>query len=388
MKVRTIVLLSTIALLYPTTMWGQTAREVLQSSYEQLMRHNSIQYNVKFRMKFFSEDDTNTYRVTCHLKKVPTDSLFGGTININIADTGRIVYDGTHIWNIKSKQHTARRYNATKGETWAITSNFNERSIWQFFLHPEKLLEYTRLPHKIAMSKNLLSSTERYKMTIALPDAADVTNRKICISFTDKFLPVTMQEWATMGSNTQYTELHILTPVFDRNQPWLFTVNKNISYTDYVEEDWSNFFLPDGATAPPIQGKNYPLLAAHAINYSNKVTLLDFWYMSCPPCIRSFPQIDTLLQTVDTSMVQIYSVNYHNNNEKDLPKLAGFIEQHHVRSAVVLTDKQTIDSFKVTIWPTFYVIDRKGIITGSVLGYNDHLADSLKVHLKKALHTQ
>ncbi len=108
---------------------------------------------------------------------------------------------------------------------------------------------------------------------------------------------------------------------------------------------------------------------------SEKLYLFDFWYMSCYPCIKSFPEIDKLINYDSlANKIQVISANC---KDKKTEKLNSFISYHKIRSPIIsVYNYEFLDKFKS--FPTFVITDYKGIVLYVHIGYSPELFNILK----------
>jgi cytochrome c biogenesis protein CcmG, thiol:disulfide interchange protein DsbE len=112
--------------------------------------------------------------------------------------------------------------------------------------------------------------------------------------------------------------------------------------------------------APVLKGEIYGSIEKNTeINYMGKVTMLDFWYMACGWCIKSFPYVEKLHEKYGDKL-QIYGVNSFDNNDKAKAKIPKFLEFNPMKYPTVLVDKAFVEACKVKAWPTFYLIGPDG----------------------------
>jgi len=129
--------------------------------------------------------------------------------------------------------------------------------------------------------------------------------------------------------------------------------------------------------APTVKGMNSMGTYNDSISYKDKITLLDFWYMGCYPCIRSFTALEQLKEKHSALQFQICGINFYDNNAKNISKLPLFLANNKVSYKTILIDEQLKNQFSVSSWPTFYVINGRGEIVFSQMGYIDDLYDVL-----------
>jgi len=128
--------------------------------------------------------------------------------------------------------------------------------------------------------------------------------------------------------------------------------------------------LVNGTNAPEIAGRNYDdQLKNDKVNFKGKITLLDFWYMNCLPCIKTIAMIEKLIPKYP--MLQTIGVNTVDTTEAQIAKVGNFKKKNNMSYPIFLVNHAIIDSYKVEVWPSLYLIDGNGKIIYSQLGIND-----------------
>jgi thiol-disulfide isomerase/thioredoxin len=99
---------------------------------------------------------------------------------------------------------------------------------------------------------------------------------------------------------------------------------------------------------------------------NNKITMINFWFPSCPPCISEMPDIDSAYlkykDRIDVIGVQLIGIDSINDGKRFIEK-GGF-------SYAIGGDKQgkiSVD-YDVTLFPTTLFIDHTGHIFESWQG--------------------
>ena len=131
------------------------------------------------------------------------------------------------------------------------------------------------------------------------------------------------------------------------------------------------FFLPafagagelkpyDGAdkadfTLPSIDGGEIALST-----YRGRVVLLNFWATWCPPCIREMPSMQRLQEKLGDTELAVVAVNMG----EDEMAVKAFLKQHPVNFDILLdADGEVMNSWKVSVFPTSYLLTPEGKIT-------------------------
>lgn len=97
---------------------------------------------------------------------------------------------------------------------------------------------------------------------------------------------------------------------------------------------------------------------------AGKVVLLDFWAFDCAPCIETLPRIQALEKKYSREGLVVIGIHTPRAEyEKDVPKLRQAMKRMGVSYPVVVDNRQKIwADYRCDLWPTQFVIDRKGFI--------------------------
>ena len=92
-------------------------------------------------------------------------------------------------------------------------------------------------------------------------------------------------------------------------------------------------------------------------NLKGKVTVLNFWFTQCKPCVAEFPELNNLKQKYINQDVEFFAVTW--NNKETIDK---FLLNHNLDFKIIPNGKTIIDKFKVPHYPYNIVIDKNGKI--------------------------
>jgi thiol-disulfide isomerase/thioredoxin len=115
---------------------------------------------------------------------------------------------------------------------------------------------------------------------------------------------------------------------------------------------------------------------------SDQIILLDFWYMSCYPCLKSIPKIKQLQEEYPNEL-NIISLNPY--DEKRLGLVESFIKRQKITYPVIFPNKEFIENLNVVCYPTFVLMDSKRNIKYISYGVKDNLYDILKERIEELL---
>lgn len=150
-------------------------------------------------------------------------------------------------------------------------------------------------------------------------------------------------------------------------------------FQQYLKEktaQWKGKEAPDFQLAD-IEGKTF-----HLSDFKDKIVLLNFWFMDCPPCITEISSLKQLHQNYSNRGVVLVSVALDASD-----KLAPFCKERQIPYWVLPNGKPLAEQYKVTVYPTTYLIE-KGSIQEIFVGSSDWDGTQTYYEIKPHLDTR
>lgn len=98
-----------------------------------------------------------------------------------------------------------------------------------------------------------------------------------------------------------------------------------------------------------------------------KVVVLNFWFIGCAPCKKEMPHLNTLVKEFKGKDVVFLAFEVNNN---DASKVKAVTKNNFDYVQIPTTRKDLPQLYKISTYPTSYVIDQKGIVRYALAGYN------------------
>lgn len=371
---------------------AQTPEEILRKTSNLLQSKKSIDYKAVYRMKFFSGNDTFGHHGKAQLMRHSDDSLFHGKIRCTLNDTFFKFYDQEYIYGWNKITDSCTRFE--KKLTWAIDGNVSSQIIWRNFLEPDRIAKKIDPLNKITkLEDTIIDGTKCWNISVLFPDEEDFTEatRNYYIAQKDYMLLMETYRVKFQGDH-QYNLFKLLSWDFDKVKNDIFSprsFSSKMIVTDYVEpkrDDASVRLLDSGTIAPALYGKIYAKdTFPDTVDLKGRITVLDYWYMSCHPCIKAIPVLDSIQQLYAAKGVQVIGLNAYDNDEEGRARLPKFLSFNPMHYDILLIDKDIVSNYRVRSWPTIYIIDREGKIIHHHVGYGVNLFRDLSAVLDKAL---
>ena len=114
---------------------------------------------------------------------------------------------------------------------------------------------------------------------------------------------------------------------------------------------------------PDLNGKTHSLA-----DYKGKVVLVNFWATWCPPCRAEMPSMQRLKERMAGKPFAILAVDMA-ESEAEIRAFLKEIKPAKI-DFTILMDKEgkTIRDWRVSVFPTSYIIDSEGLLRYSLLG--------------------
>ena len=115
-----------------------------------------------------------------------------------------------------------------------------------------------------------------------------------------------------------------------------------------------------------LEGGNF-----HLADIRGKIVLLEVWFTGCPPCMQEAPALVSLdqefswrgLVIVGANADRLLGLNYDDSVRQ------GYIQEHHIPYPIVNWTKEGDNAYGgIAIFPTLFLIDRKGVIRDHWIG--------------------
>jgi thiol-disulfide isomerase/thioredoxin len=108
-------------------------------------------------------------------------------------------------------------------------------------------------------------------------------------------------------------------------------------------------------------------------DYKGRVVMLEFWSFTKPACIEAIPSRAALVQELSSKPFSMVGVNF-DNMKPDAYRAQAAKAGIRWRSALVYFNHAVMDNWEVHRFPTTILIDKKGIIRGRDLPWNEMVA--------------
>ena len=107
--------------------------------------------------------------------------------------------------------------------------------------------------------------------------------------------------------------------------------------------------------------------AVKLADLKGKVVLLDFWYRGCLPCLKATPDLMKLQQEFKNDLV-IIGINDRDDKE-DVTDYYAY-KKNTFYFSTYKTSNHISNNLKITAFPTFIIINQKGEVVKTEVGFD------------------
>lgn len=123
--------------------------------------------------------------------------------------------------------------------------------------------------------------------------------------------------------------------------------------------------LTAGSRAPNWELRNLQGTIVSDAKLRGKVILMDFSFNACAACMLSIPTLKKLHEKYRGSDVNILTVNTSDTKQS----VIAFIKKNNISYPVLINGSKVAKNFKISAYPSFYLIDKNGFIAATFEGY-------------------
>ena len=360
-----------------------------------MVTHFATVQNVEYRglreLDYASENYKSQQQWTLYIDFTDANPVTG--FRYQIADSNfKSIFNGSELFDLQEKPATMRiNHQPGKGSFSSISALYNS------FITIKNLVPLLRAEPSASKRINDTSISGRAYRALTVNigkrrvqnlgtgfDKMTTESNFIYTIIIDPrtFLPVQVLQRNDLNSDCIKTSFHDL----------------RINTTPPAEISWyyssftKNYAMaadqPAAVLLPP--GKMAPLFALSLLkdgrrvslnDYKGQVVLIDFWIKNCGPCIQNVPHLNELQEKFKSRHFTVLSVNAYDSKEA----VRWFCEKHGVAYPVLLNGQPAGKQYGVSAFPSFFILDKKGVIIYAQSGYDDSTGEAIEKIIKGAL---
>ena len=344
---------------------------------EKRKNFTSLSYDIRFLYKPFSRDDTLAYNAHVELVRVPVDTLFHGLVLIQM-DTVWYGYDGHKIFRRNMRTNEVLFDNAATTPGLFILSTAYKNLVDDgFLINRGSLLEVIKDPQYECRFSDEFFGRYCLGMHFRLPDEEEVTHQMVFgVIDTSEHYFIQKTYSSYFQGNEQYQEWNYYNVQFGQD-----TSIQGLDWTMYGPNVKETQYFRLGEDANQVPDVDWISMDGKIFDTGEKIQLrniqsdfiiLDFWYTSCYPCIKSIPMVSNIARKYDRKQVAVYGANMLDNYSKYKPRVDKFLIKNPMPYPTIMLDNDRYSYLNLS-YPTFIILNDKFEVVFYESGYNENL---------------
>lgn len=403
MKIKIIV---SLCLIFSCSLlFAQDAKEILLKSYDKCQSIYSGYYEMDKFMKYMSNKDTSKTSFNCYFKKIENDSIYSSAFHckrfLNNEYKSEVLYTGDDFVEARAKDSTA-----------TITSKaLFGKEIKSFIRNNKPYSPFTsHNSSPLAHDLDFVDKSHTFKFI-----GEEAVNNILCYHIQENIIPENdstqpikslrdeYHYWINktdyvpikysiaydllMNNDTMFQyEMYVLNKYEINNlkDENIITLNSIPSY--YKLKNYVPYNTPKPLSidtlAPTWELMSLTGEMISLEDLKGNLVLIDFFYKSCYPCMLALPQLQSLHEKYKDKGLKIIGINPVDKKEDGI---ASFLAKRGVTYTVLLGGNDVAKGYRVSGYPTVYLIDETGKIIFVQVGYGKNSENELEEIILKNL---
>ncbi len=402
MKTKTLLIPLLLSLFTPE-LFSQDAREIMKKAYEKCQSVRDGYYEMTVYNKYMTRDDTTRSAFNCHFSKLDQDTLYHAAFHYQFFQNGEhhadLLYTGEDFVSTNARDSTGKIMSKAK---WAgeIAKFSHNQTFFTPLTHRESQplpsgadFSDERLTFKYLGEVNVNNMPCHHIQIDQIPKANSgmikVTGIRYeyWVSKTD-FVPVQFSEALDLVLNKQAMHQYdrfLLTryELNNLNDKTVLTLNSLPSWyrvMDYVPYEAPDP-LPADTLAPSWHLRSLDGERISLPKLRGNLVLIDFFYKGCFPCIQALPALQRLHETYGKKGLTVIGIDPFDQRDD----VADFLAKRGVTYPILLDDSGVSKAYRVSAYPTVYLIGRDGKILYMQVGYGEKTEERLRAIITQSL---
>lgn len=325
-------------------------------------------------MKWLSERDTTLRKGECWFEKtfLPDDSIV--TKYKFSTDNFFTVFDGIHRFVINADS-TALIIDSEKFPGWGTYMEGNAYSslLYEYFFKKKKFnkksLSDSAYSYSL-ISDEPVNSQPCFRILITESSDEDSSHyKKVLYVRKDDYVPVKFVEDVDWQDMHQFVDATIYDVKLNEDkikiQYSIDSIPKYFNVKNYEQKPAKELLHP-GNKMPEWKLISLSGETLESQKLNAKLVLIDFWYKNCGPCIKAMPSLQKLHEEFKDKGLLVLGINDRDKGDDALKK---FLDYRHITYTILLADRSVSAKFSVEGFPSFYLVNKEGVIVYSDSGY-------------------
>ena len=382
-------LLSTIKVFYlvtgtnPSLSSQPMPQYILDKCVDQRDNHVAYTAEVDLELKWFNAEDTLRSHADIEMVRSSDDSLFGAKIYIEL-DTVAYGYDGKKLIHVNKQNSTLEIADPVSHPGLWIASTWVNNFVEYGFIGSNQWYR-TVLSNpdiKTTAIDTMIGQWPCVGFYFRMPDEGEFINQYAFVAIdTIEFLVRKRLTSVWFQDNQQYQSWTYLHPRF--NQETAISRLEGNHLSQYMLIGDSNPINTDSSRHSQYQ---YSLLEGKVLGRDQNLALkdvtadviiLDFWYSSCYPCIKSIPEVNKLHDRYKDKNVKVFGVNILDHEETSKARIEKYLHNNPMHYETIMADGDKFSAWVSEGYPTLLILDKDFHLIQQHTGFSEDMADSL-----------
>lgn len=351
-----------------------------------------MRYNIHYKMKYASREDTAEYFATCYFFRDQADTVLGGKYYVEYFRNGKLsgrrsYSDGISYFIDDSAKkilafHSPEDRDPFRGNTadYVILERFFQDTAWNS--------PFDSSYKHVTLNDTTIGYRPVYHVR-STGVGSSYSSGSVTDSYIDKEIGIKIVSESTVGfmGGVQYNYFKLDSVIFDGFDTSIISSNYPREYSFELFKPKPELpLLSKGIVAPGLVGVQFPSGdTVRLSDHKGKLVLLDFFYTTCFPCVQAIPHLQATYEKYKDSGVVVLGIDPYESLEKDKNKLTKFFDKERVTYPIILTQHTAGDDYHIEGYPTMYIVDRTGKIIHSSVGYGEGAESVWEDILSKAI---
>lgn len=364
--------------------------DIISAIKENALKHQSIHFKVDQKYYYDNGIDTVETPFEVWAFRDTTDTIRNGYVWVDNN------YRPYHLMYNNNEMHLA----IPPKNTTILYKNYNHPLIsdidWiDMFLIPEKLSEITsKFFSKTYIKDTIYDKIDCKSILITYINKDEHEVNQLYFIDKNKLVPMYAQKIIKTNDYTYFEELIFSNYEFDvitidelKNKKDRTLAENPVKNRQNDEISRLEKMLHIGDDAPKFTGKYYQNEDIFNLqdHIGTNVFIVDFWYTHCPPCVKAMPALNELYDMYKDKGFKIFGLNSVDNQPNGIDYLNKFIRKRNINYDVILIKPEVDLMYKVSGYPTMYLVDRNGKIAFVELGFNEEKFAELKSKVEELI---
>lgn len=163
--------------------------------------------------------------------------------------------------------------------------------------------------------------------------------------------------------------------------------NEQITLKPMSNEEIEKNNEAEKAFADALLGKSLPAMQANYLQGEKaevpvvgKVTVINFWFIACKPCVDEMPQLNQLVREFAGKEV-IFIAPAPDSSED----IQNFLKNHTFNYQILPNARPWAQTLSINVYPTHLVVDQKGLIREVLVGATQQVGTKISRAVDKLL---